>query len=66
MSDKRNYIHPVPVVVQPTHISGGRYVTLTDYARREGITRMTAYNLLKKGAISGSVRVGGRAVLIRV
>ena len=63
---KRVYIKPQPIEVSPTFISGGRYVTLTDYARREGITRMTAYNLLKKGAISGSVRVGGRAVLIRV
>lgn len=63
---KRVYTKPVPVAVEPVFISGGRYVTLTDYARREGITRMTAYNLIKKGAISGSVRVGGRAVLIRV
>ena len=63
---KRVYIKPQPIEVKPTFISGGRYVTLTDYARREGITRMTAYNLIKKGAVSGSVRVGGRAVLIRV
>lgn len=63
---KRVYTKPQPIDVQPTFISGGRYVTLTDYARREGITRMTAYNLIKKGVISGSVRVGGRAVLIRI
>lgn len=63
---KRVYIKPTPVAVEPTFIPGGHYVTLTDYARREGITRMTAYNLIKKGAVSGSVRVGGRAVLIRI
>ena len=63
---KRVYVKPVPVEVKPVFISGGRYVTLTDYARREGITRMTAYNLIKKGAVSGCVRVGGRAVLIRL
>ncbi len=66
MTEKRPYTKPIPVDVKPVFISGGRYVTLTDYARREGITRMTAYNLIKKGAVSGAVRVGGRAVLIRV
>jgi len=66
MSEKRIYVKPKPIAVQPVFISGGHYVTLTDYARREGITRMTAYNLIKKGTISGSVKVGGRSVLIRV
>ena len=62
---KRVYIKRPPVAVSPSRLEAGEYLTLTDYARSKGITRLTAYNMLKRGEIMG-VRVGGRAVLIRV
>ena len=51
--------------IAPAYIRRGFYLTITDYARRAGVTRLTAYNQLERGEIDG-VRIGPKTVLIRV
>ena len=62
---KRQYIHREPIAVQPTRLEAGEYLTLSDYARSKGLTRLTIYNMVKRGDLV-SVRVGNKALLIRI
>ena len=61
---KRAYTHPTPQPVQPVEIPAGKYVTLSDYARAVGISRLAAYARLKRDEIIG-IRIGKRAVLVQ-
>lgn len=51
METKKKYNKIEPQQVEPIVIPAGKYLTLSDYARSEGITRMTAYLRAKRGGI---------------
>ncbi len=61
----RKWEKPEKVKIPPVHISGGMYLNLTDYARQEGITRLTARNRMLRGELK-TVRVGPKTILVRI
>lgn len=61
----RKWEKPKPVRMTPVHISGGFYLNLTDYARSQGMTRVTAYNRVQRGEVE-AVKIGPKTVLVRI
>lgn len=61
----RKWEKPIPQQIPPVHVPAGFYLPLTDYARREGMTRLTAYNRARRGEIH-TVRLGERTVLVKI
>lgn len=61
----RKWEKPKPQKVTPVYLQAGFYLNLMDYARKEGITRMTAYLRVQKGEVDVA-RVGDKTVLIKI
>lgn len=51
--------------IEPVFVPGGKYLSLSDYAKREGITRNGAQLRVKRGAVT-AVRVGPATTLVRI
>jgi hypothetical protein len=62
---KRAWSHPSPIDIEPVLIKRGHYLSITDYARQAGVTRLTAYNQMRRGEID-TVRVGVKTVLVKI
>lgn len=65
MMTTRKWEKRQPSKMTPAYIRSGFYLSLTDYARSIGVTRLTAYNRVQKGEVD-VVRVGPKTVLIKI